>query len=580
MKKRERRFSFSLSALNLLSVITASVAAAAVCIAVFASVYSRSLLRDAQVNSEQSVSQTSAAINNYLDSMRERLITIGETAKKCETAKEFDAKISALTQIQSDIYAVAVYSNNGDIISCTGSGNTLKNYIYKNLSFDKTLFESAKDFALSSPHVQTLFDGEYPWVVTLAFKTDNPVFGNGVYIAIDFRFSQIAKYIDGVGVGRHGYCFITDKSGNIVYHPQQQVLFSGLKAENTDYISSLGDGVHTEKGVIYTLGTTNDGLWRVVGISFTDELAVEGRTQIIMSIAISFFCCAAVALIVLFVYQKQVNAPVRSLMRAMKAFERNTDEFKFSGGKETVKELKVLSDSFEHMTVRIKELMERVRREETELRKTELRALQAQINPHFLYNTLDSIQWMCEQGKTEEASKMTLALAKLFRISISRGHELITIKDELKHAESYLIIQSFRYRNRFTYSFDTDKSLENYLCNKITVQPLIENAIYHGIGGMADAGEIKITVKQAEDCENDILIVVEDNGVGMTEEQCSKILKKERSDSGGIGVKNVNDRLKIYFGEKYGISIKSELDVGTAVTVRIPKIEKEAENEL
>ena len=231
------------------------------------------------------------------------------------------------------------------------------------------------------------------------------------------------------------------------------------------------------------------------------------------------------------------------------------------------------------MSEKIKELMEQIRAEEKALRKTELKALQAQINPHFLYNTLDSIQWMCEQGKAEDASKMVSALARLFRISISRGRELIPIKDELLHAKNYLIIQSFRYKNQFTYTFDTEPGLEKYLCNKITVQPLIENAIYHGIDRLVDEGEIKISVKTAPDDAGDILITVEDNGVGMTKEQCLAVLKKEKSDSSGIGIKNVNDRLKIYFGEKYGISIKSELDEGTAITVRIPKIEKEPERE-
>ena len=121
-----------------------------------------------------------------------------------------------------------------------------------------------------------------------------------------------------------------------------------------------------------------------------------------------------------------------------------------------------------------------------------------------------------------------------------------------------------------------DETLLSYLCNKITIQPLIENAIYHGIDRMVDEGEIVITVKRAQDAAGDILITVSDNGVGMTEEQCAKILSKERSDSGGIGVKNVNDRLKIYFGERYGLSIHSVPDEGTTVTVRIPQIEKEA----
>ncbi len=276
-------------------------------------------------------------------------------------------------------------------------------------------------------------------------------------------------------------------------------------------------------------------------------------------------------------YSNIVNKPVRELVSAMKTFEEEPEAFEYKPNVQTVHEIKVLYDSFDDLAYRTKELMEQVRREEVVLRKTELKALQAQINPHFLYNTLDSIQWMCENKNNDDAVKMVGALAKLFRISISRGHELITIKDEIQHAQSYLIIQSFRYRNQFSYHFDVEDDLLDCLCNKITIQPLIENAIYHGIDRMVDEGKINITVKSSDD--GDILITVSDNGVGMTAEQCKKILSKDRSDSGGIGVKNVDDRLKIYFGEKYGLSIESELDVGTTVTVRIPKIRKESEHE-
>lgn len=579
MGHKRKRFSLSLSALTVICVTVASLAAVSSCIAIFASVYSRSLMRDAKVNSEQTVQQTAIAVNNNLEAMKNKLTAVRNILYESKEPDDFRSKTEALTKIQNDIFAVTVYDHEGNILSCTGSGNTLKKETYKDLSFDKALFEGAADFALSEPHVQTLFDGVYPWVVTLAIRTDRPVFGGGTYVAIDFSFSEIAKYIDKVSVGRHGYCYITDAEGNIIYHPQQQLIFSHLKSEDAGIVSSLSDGVHEDENVIYTLSTTYDRSWRIVGVSYTDELVTERQSQIFMSIVVSLLCCAAVSVAVLAVYAIIVNAPVRSLIKAMKAFENAADSFSYSSGNEAVTELQVLSDSFEHMSNRIKQLMERVRTEETELRKTELKALQAQINPHFLYNTLDSIQWMCEQGKNEDAMKMVSALAKLFRISISRGHELIPIKDELQHAKNYLVIQSYRYRNQFSYSFDIETRLEHYLCNKITVQPLIENAIYHGIDRMVDEGEIKISVKEAPDNKDDILITVEDNGVGMTEEQCRKILRKERSDSSGIGVKNVNDRLKIYFGEKYGLTIKSELDVGTIVTVRIPKIEAEAENE-
>ena len=214
--------------------------------------------------------------------------------------------------------------------------------------------------------------------------------------------------------------------------------------------------------------------------------------------------------------------------------------------------------------------MEQIKNEEISLRKTELKALQAQINPHFLYNTLDSIQWMCEQGKMQDAVKMVGALAKLFRISINRGYEFVTVEDELNHAKSYLIIQSYRYKNQFSYRFEVEGQVLQYLCNKVTLQPIIENAIYHGIGRMVDEGELVITAREDG---NDIVFSVQDNGVGMTEEQCCNILRKDAPGSSGIGLKNVNDRLKIYFGEPYGITIHSVPDEGTTVFVRFPKKE-------
>ncbi len=578
MKKKIHRKAVSLSAISVLSIAIAMITAVTLCVAVFVSLYSNALMRDVRVNSEQIVGQTELAVNNFFDSMKSKLMLIRDVVENTENDDELKSRLSTLTYVQNDIYAVTIYGENGEILSSIGNAAELKKHIYKDLSFDKELFDSGDEIVFSEPHVQTLFKDSYPWVITTALRMRKNVL-DGAYIAVDFKFSEIAAYIDNVGVGRQGYCFIEDKNGNIVYHPQQQLLFSGLKSEKTEYIKQLPDGLTSEENVVYSIKTLSGRQWRIVGLSFTGEIAAEGERQIALSILVSFVCCVIICLVVLAVYSKIVNRPVKELIDAMKHFEKDTDNFSFNEKDEKVSEIKILSDSFGHMSVRIKELMEKVRREETELRKTELKALQAQINPHFLYNTLDSIQWMCERGETDNASKMVGALAKLFRISISRGHELITIKDEINHVKNYLVIQSFRYREQFSYSFEVDEKLETFLCNKITLQPLVENAIYHGIDRLVDEGEIKITVKEAEDDQNDILMIVEDNGVGMSEEQCRKILCKERSDSSGIGVKNVNDRLKIYFGEKYGLTVKSELDVGTVMTARIPKIAKEEQNE-
>ena len=201
--------------------------------------------------------------------------------------------------------------------------------------------------------------------------------------------------------------------------------------------------------------------------------------------------------------------------------------------------------------------------------RMEMQNLQAQINPHFLYNTLDSIAWMCEQGRNADAVNMVHALARLFRISISKGHELIPIRKELEHAESYLQIQKYRYKNQFSYDFQVDESCLDCLCNKITLQPILENAIAHGLDLMVEPGHIDVEV-----CRDgkDILFRVRDDGVGMDEEQVQHILHSEPGDRTGIGIKNVNDRLRIYFGEGYGLRIESEPDVGTCVEIRMPQV--------
>ncbi len=577
MKKIRFKGSIRLSVLTIILIGIAVAATVAITITMFVPAYNKSLLSDAEMSSEQAVSQTSVAINNYIDGMKSKLDKISEELENSNSIEEFFDKIAVTARIQTDIHSIIVYDSDGKLIETASDGLELKQDVYKNLSFDKNMFENTEDYVITSPHVQTIFKNSYPWVVTIAKKEADALFGKIKYIAIDFRFSEIAKYIDNIGMGRHGYCFIIDKEGDIVYHPQQQLIFVGIKNEETKNLVNYKDGINYENDTIYTINSTADKNWRIVGISYTEDLTAEGATRIYYSVLGALLVSIIIAFVIMKLYSHVVNKPVYELVKAMKDFETSTKEFEYKEENITVREIKTLDESFEHMTSRIKALMEKVRKEEIVLRKTELKALQAQINPHFLYNTLDSIQWMCEQGKSEDAVKMVGALAKLFRISISRGHELITIKDELRHAENYFIIQSYRYRNQFEYEFNVDAGLENYLCNKITIQPLIENAIYHGIDRMVDEGKISVNVK---DKGKDIIIEVEDNGVGMTAEQCKKILKKERSDSSGIGVKNVNDRLKIYFGDEYGLTIESELDVGTKVTVKIPKISEEPKNEV
>ena len=539
----------------------------------FLNTYQQSLVRSAQTSSRQAVEQVSNTVAGYVSDMDGLLTlvkdTLEETGRDDQLRREF---FEDLLLIRTDVAAVTTYDSAGNLLDCRTLEHEPRETIYENLSFQGQWLSKYGEGYISQPHVESIFPGWYPWVVTMIEPLERD--GEEAWVALDLRFASISSYINNVGIGQHGYCFLMDESG-ILYHPQQQLIYSQLKSEDTDTLADLPDGTYSESNVIYVLQTVEGSPWRVVGVSYVDELVTSSLWENFWLLALAAVAILLAALVSSIVISRALSRPLKGLSRAMRQFEKNADTFTYApvGGAREVQEL---SESFSHMVVKIQHLMETVRREEINLRKTELKALQAQINPHFLYNTLDSIAWMCEQGRNDEAVQMVNALAQLFRISISRGHELIPIRSELRHAESYLKIQKHRYKNQFSYRFDVDESCLDFLCNKITLQPIIENAIYHGINGLVDEGEIVITLR-AEG--TDVVFTVADNGVGMDQAQIEAILRKERSDHTGIGIKNVNDRLKIYFGEGYGITIDSEPDVGTTVTIRMPQVREEGEYE-
>ena len=561
-----------LATLTAVAIIITVAAVVAVSIIPFVSIYSSTVESDAGMALEQSARQTTMALGTLIDGMEGRLLNICREVRKSEDITDLDDRLSVAARLEESIEAICVYDMEGNTLSVGGSGHELKDQPSINLSYDGELFGSAENFAISLPHVQTLFREYYPWVVTIARREEGALNGEDVYVAIDFRFSDISGYVDNIGIGAHGYCFIIDADGNLVYHPRQQMLYSGLIKEEVTRLTGMDDGTVRDGNVMRTIMTLDSTGWRVIGVSYLDEVNATRDRTLSSVLLTTLLCCAGVAVLIAVIFSQIITKPVKSLIGAMRGFEEHPENYRYSPAPIHIAELQLISDSFGQMAWIVQSLMEKTRNEEALLRKTELKALQAQINPHFLYNTLDSIQWMCERGKNESAVRMVGALGKLFRISISRGHELIPIRDELKHVESYLIIQKYRYSDRFEYTFDVDESLGGYLCSKITLQSLVENAIYHGIEPLIDDGEIIISVKPDGD---DILMTVSDNGVGMTAEQVEGLLKKERSDSSGIGIKNVSDRIKIYFGDSYGVKVESEPDVGTKITVRIPKITKE-----
>ena len=535
------------------------------CVVLFLNRYRSAMVHSARTSTAQTISQASNTVGGYLRDMEQAMGQVEQSM--AQSADSRDELLSSFLKFRPDVVAVTSYSAAGALLDCWSLGREPRENILRNLSFDLEKARTSTSSYMTAPHVVTIFESWYPWVVTMTKPL--PQRGGAAWVSLDLSFSSISSYINNVSIGQRGYCFLMDRAGNIVYHPQQQLLYSGLKTENTAALAGLEDGSYVNDTVIYCLTSVQGSDWRIVGVSYVDELVNRNvREMIWLSLWLAVLVLAA-ALVTSWLLSRLLGRPLRELASAMERFETDADHFTYRpvGGAREVREL---SDSFGHMVLRIQRLMSTVRQEEINLRKTELKALQAQINPHFLYNTLDSIAWMCEQGRADDAVKMIHALARLFRISISRGHELIPISKEIEHAENYLKIQNYRYKNQFTYTFDVDPGCLDYYCNKITLQPIIENAIMHGLDLLVDEGCIRVRVSQEGD---DILFCVQDNGVGMSPEQAHAILA-DSQDRTGIGFKNVNDRLQIYFGKQYGLRIVSELDVGTRVEIRMPKIKE------
>lgn len=233
-----------------------------------------------------------------------------------------------------------------------------------------------------------------------------------------------------------------------------------------------------------------------------------------------------------------------------------------------VEEVQILSDGIESMVGRLKRQIDKNAEQEKQRRHTELALLQAQINPHFLYNTLDTIIWLIESGEIGESVSMVSSLSNFFRFSLSRGKNVITLAEEEQHIRSYLEIQQMRYRDMIDYDIDIPEMLKGFILPKLTLQPLVENALYHGIKNRRRKGFISVTGRAQDHL---VILEVEDDGRGMTEERLEEV-RASLADDGvkGFGLRAVHQRIQILFGSEYGLTVESTPDVGTKVIVTIP----------
>jgi len=532
-------------------------------------------------NSREIIEQVERNLDTYLKGMIDlsNLLVIDINKFKELNIEELDRDIETIMRTRNDILSISLFTTEGNMIY---EGTNLKLKATADIPSEQWFISATQsngNINISPPHVQNLYKNRHPWVITLSRKVNfrtNHTMGEGV-LMIDMNFSMIEDLLNGVTLGKRGYVFLLDNENNIVYHHQQQLLYSGVKKENLEGVSerSLGSFVQSDsegESRILTIYPARHVMWKLVGVYYLSDLtaAQKDLTQfIILTLAIGMVIFISVS----FYMTDRITKPIAELEDSMKAVENGDFDIRIDVQGEY--EVVALAKRFNLMTAKIKSLMGQVVDEQEAKRKSDLSALQAQINPHFLYNTLDSVIWMAENGKHQEVVKMVTALARLFRISISRGRNVITVKEELAHAENYLTIQQMRYKDQFEYTFDVDETVLEYKTMKLILQPIIENAIYHGIRQMVDLGEIAIRAYSEED---KLIFVVEDNGLGMNEDIRSRILKEyDKHDEktvrvGGVGVTNVFERIQLMYGKDYGIQIESEIEEGTKVTLTIPVI--------
>ena len=475
--------------------------------------------------------------------------------------------------------SIALFSADGELLESVPALRVRNNLdVTREAWFSYTL-DRTENQHFFLPQVQQIFESssdQYRWVIPMTrvveiTKGTDTVQG---ILLIHLNYTGLKLLLDGVTLGNEGYIYLIDGNGEIIYHPRAQLIDSGLEHENNRAVSEYRDGIYQEtfqgEERVITVKSVGYTGWKLIGVAPRQTVSLNSLKTQLLVVFVAAFILFLMSLVNSYI-SSRITTPIRKLELSVNEIEKGNLNAKVDA--EGSYEIRHLGQSVQNMAKQIQVLMADIVSEHEKKRKQEFDTLQSQINPHFLYNTLDIIVWMIENEKPDQAVKAVTALARFFRISLSRGKSIITVKDELEHVRNYLMIQHMRFKNRFSYTIEAEDEVLELASLKLMLQPLVENAIYHGMEFMDGDGEIFISAwKEGED----LYLKVSDNGLGMTEEQVARLFSDMphtgSSRGSGIGVKNVNERIRLYFGSEYGLSIESEPDEGTVVTIHLPAV--------
>ena len=479
------------------------------------------------------------------------------------------------SEIKTDIVAIFLFDKLGNKLVGDEISGLSRSEIRLQPWF-RTALNDTEIYHFSAAHNKSLSEVKDEQVISVSKSVDylsEGLIESGL-VLIELNFKKITDITNTANLGKDGHILIIDDNDALIFSSAKGRQNNSSESFNIAVSNYFGSfkAVIDSVSMYMNINTLNHTRWRIVTVNNIDDIA-KAKNSILLILFIIFLLSFITTTVVAFLISRRISKPLSKLKKIMLKIEEGdfTTNLTISGQKEIVQ----LSTSFNSMIEKIRSLMKTLVEEQREKRKTELRALQNQINPHFLYNTLDSIVWLAENDRTDDVITTVVALARFFRISISKGANFIPVADEVEHIRNYLTIQRIRYVNKFEYTFDIEEKINNYSVMKLILQPMVENAIYHGVGDEKE----KISIRGFE--ENGFLIFeVENTGYGITEDRIKEIhtMLRDPALNKGIGIKNVYQRLKLYYGERADIIITSELDEMTNVRLIIPLENQQGES--
>jgi two-component system sensor histidine kinase YesM len=476
--------------------------------------------------------------------------------------------LNTIKKIKTDVRDVAITTRNGVRISCYGVTHIdpLQDQLFQALANRS----SANDiYAIWGPHPDWL--GGSVFSVGRAIRGDYDDF-LGI-MSIDVDTELLDNICRDIRLGKTGYVMLVDENDQIIYHPQTSMIGKSAstilgKPSGQKWQTGIPFAGFSRGNQVITVKTFDQAKWRIIGISNKRELMQEMNKVTWITLLLILGSILMIIGFAVFL-ARLLTRPIMELRQSMRLAEEdlNTNVTVRSND-----EIGQLGEAFNQMLARIRLLMEQSVQEQKKLRRTEMIALQEQIKPHFIYNTLEMIVGLLETEKNEEVITMVEALGAFFRISLSQGQEYITIREETEHIRNYLYIQKSRHGDKYDYSLEIDPVIQNCKTVKLILQPLVENAIYHGVRD-SERSDSFIKVRGLQEADNLIRIEIIDNGVGMEPAKIAEInncLRETGTEQRFFGLRNVNERIRLAFGPEYGLELKENPGGGITVVVHLP----------